>query len=76
MIRNFTTLLNAELRRKSSFLRRVHKSLDNLEDLEVEGKIILKWILIMLRDMDWVLMGQDRDKRLARVTSAMKLQRP
>ena len=31
---------------------------------------------VMLRGTDWILMGQNRDKRLALVTTAMKLQRP
>jgi hypothetical protein len=61
---NLTTLLSAELLRKSSFRRRVHKRLDHLEDLEVDGKIIFEWILNMLRGTDWILMGQDRDKWL------------
>jgi hypothetical protein len=76
MTSNLTALLNAELHRKSSFLRRAHKRLGHFEDLEVDGMIILKWILIILRGTDGILMGQDRDKRLALVTTSTQLQRP
>jgi hypothetical protein len=72
MTRNLTTLLIVEILKKSPFRRRAHKRLDHSEDLEVDGMIILKCILNMLRDTDWILKGQDRDKWLDLVKTAMK----
>jgi hypothetical protein len=36
---------------------------DHLEDLNVDGRVILKWIFKMWDDsMDWIGLTQDRDR--------------
>jgi hypothetical protein len=54
--RNLTTLITAELHRKRPLRRWADKTLDHLEDLEVDGIKILKRILNMLRGTDWIHM--------------------
>jgi hypothetical protein len=45
---------------------------DHLEDLDVDGRIILKWILKQwLGDMDWNALAQDRDSWWAHVNAVM-----
>jgi hypothetical protein len=60
-----------------NFVQRTHKSVytlqldfiflklirDHLEDLVVDGRTILKWILIDLgcENVDWIHLAQDRD---------------
>ena len=47
---------------------------DHLEDLDVGGRLILKWILKMWDDsMDWIDLTQDRDRRKAFVNAVMNL---
>jgi hypothetical protein len=36
----------------------------NLEDLEIGGRIVLKWILNRLDDMDWINLAEDSSEPL------------
>jgi hypothetical protein len=50
---------------------------DHLEDLGVDGRIILKWILEKLDvNMDWIDLAQDRDRWRAVVNAVMNLRVP
>jgi hypothetical protein len=45
---------------------------DHLQDLGVDGRIILKWIFKKWdRGMDWIDMAQDRDRWWAVVNAVM-----
>jgi hypothetical protein len=47
---------------------------DNLEDLGIVEKIILKWIRwTVLEDVDWIHLSQDRDRRQALLNTVMTL---
>jgi hypothetical protein len=43
--------------------------------LDVDGRIILKWILVM-EDVDWIHLAQDRDRRRDLVNIVMNLRVP
>jgi hypothetical protein len=49
---------------------------DHLEDPNVDGRIILKWISERLDGggMDWISLAQDRDRWRAIVNTVMNLQ--
>jgi transposase len=48
-----------------------------LEDPDVDGRIILKWIFDRFdRGIDWIDLAQDRDRWRAVVNTAMKLRVP
>jgi hypothetical protein len=50
---------------------------DHLEDLSVDGRIILKWILRSeMRGMDWIDLAQDRDRWRALVNAVINLRVP
>jgi hypothetical protein len=50
---------------------------DHLEGLGVDGKPVLKWMFEKLDGiMDWIDLGQDRDKRRALVNALMNLRVP
>jgi hypothetical protein len=50
---------------------------DHLEDPDVDGMIILRWILESgMWDMDWIDLTQDRDRWRALVNAVMKLRVP
>jgi hypothetical protein len=52
---------------------------DHLEDLDVDGRIILKWIFKKWDGdggMDWIDMAQDRDRWRALVSAVMNLRVP
>ena len=45
---------------------------DHLEGLDADGKIILKWIFKKWdRDMAWIDLAQDKDKRLTLVKATI-----
>jgi hypothetical protein len=48
---------------------------DHLEDPDVDGRIILKWIFKKWGggDMDWIDMAEDRDRWRAVVSAVMNL---
>jgi hypothetical protein len=47
---------------------------DHLEDPDVDGRIILKWIFKMwVGGMDWIDMAQDTDRWRAVVSAVMNL---
>ena len=48
-----------------------------MEDPDVDGRIILKWILRSeMVGMDWIELAQDRDRCRALVNAVMNLQVP
>jgi len=51
---------------------------DHLGDLDVDGRIILRWIFRQweVRGMDWIKLAQDRDKWRALVNTVMNLRIP
>jgi hypothetical protein len=50
---------------------------DHLEDLGVDGRIILRWIFRKWGgDMDWIDLDQDRDRWRALVNAVMKFHVP
>ena len=50
---------------------------DHLEDLDVNGRMILKWISKRgRRDVDWIELDQDKCGRLAIVNAVMNLRVP
>ena len=48
---------------------------DDLEDLGLDGRLILKWIVkkYVGRGMDWIDLAQDSDRLRALVNAAMNL---
>jgi hypothetical protein len=54
------------------------KERDQLEDPDVDGSIILRWIFRKLRSggVDWIELAQDRDRLRALVNAVMKLRVP
>jgi hypothetical protein len=46
------------------------------EDLGIEGKIILKWILNRIEDMVWIDLDQVRNKGRALVNNVMNIPIP
>jgi hypothetical protein len=46
---------------------------DHLEELGVDGNIILMRILKERKDLDWIKMTQNKDKRMALVNAEIKL---
>jgi hypothetical protein len=65
----WTTYLH--LLRSNIFLSRFF-----LKDLDVGGKIILKWILQRGGGMDWIVLAEDRDQWLVLVYRVMNLKVP
>ena len=62
----YTGLLRGKLRKR-----------DGLEDLGLDGSIILQWIFKKYKgDVDCFHLGQDRDKRRAVVKAVIKLRVP
>ena len=64
---------------KSAYSILVGKREENsyLEDLGVDGRIILRWIFRNWDEgMDWIDMAQDRDRWQALVNTVMNLQVP
>jgi hypothetical protein len=51
------------------------KGRDHAEDLDINGKIILEWILEKLgrENVDWIHLSQDRDHWQTPVNTVMKL---
>ena len=50
---------------------------DHLEDLDIYGSIILKWIFKKWNgEMDWIGLAQDRDRWWAVVNAVMNLRVP
>jgi hypothetical protein len=50
---------------------------DYLEDPDVDGRIILRWIFIKWDgDMQWIDLAQNRDRRRALVNAVMNIQVP
>ena len=49
------------------------KERDNLEDLRLDGRIILKWILKTDGDMDWTELAQERDECWAVVCAVVNV---
>jgi hypothetical protein len=53
---------------------------DHIEDLGIDGRVILKWILAKLgggkKGVDWMHLTQDRDQRQVLVNMVMKLKVP
>jgi hypothetical protein len=51
------------------------KGRDHLEDLGVDGKVVLKLIImdIGLEDLHWIHLAQDKDKRIALVNTVISL---
>jgi hypothetical protein len=48
--------------------------IDNLDDLGVDGRVILKWILITWDgNMNWIELAQDRERWRALVNTVMSL---
>ena len=61
----------------TSFLRVNLRETNQLEDLGVNGRIMLKFILRKWRGgMDWTDLFQDRDRLRAVVTAVMNLRVP
>jgi hypothetical protein len=54
------------------------KGIDHLEDMGVDGKIILEWILRETgrEILDWIQLAQDRDQWRAVLNTVMKLRVP
>ena len=46
----------------------------HLDDLGVDGRIILKWVFEQWGGMDWIDVIQDRDRWRALVNAVMNLQ--
>jgi len=58
-------------------LRRPLETSDHLEDLGVDGKIILEWILgKQWEGMDWIHLTRDRDQWRTLVNTVTKLRVP
>jgi hypothetical protein len=50
------------------------KPKDHLEDIGIDGKIILEWILEKVwKGVDWMHLNQDRDQCLAVVNRVMNI---
>jgi hypothetical protein len=50
---------------------------DHLEDIGVDGRIILKWIFRKsVRDVDWIGLAQERNRWRAVVNAVMKRRTP
>jgi hypothetical protein len=49
------------------------KGRDDAEDLGVDGKIILEWMLHRSRDVEWIHLAQDRDEWQALANTVMNL---
>jgi hypothetical protein len=50
---------------------------DHLQDLGVDGKVILKWVFKKWdRGMDWIELAQDTDRWWAVVNAVMNLRVP
>jgi hypothetical protein len=53
------------------------KGTNNSEDLDVDGKLILKWILRKRWEIvEWMHLAQDRDQWLALVNMTMNIRIP
>jgi hypothetical protein len=54
------------------------KEKDHVEDPEVDGRIILRWILRIVgcEGMDWIDLAQDRDRWPAFMNAVMNLRVP
>jgi hypothetical protein len=44
-----------------------------LENLGMNGRIIFKWILNVLEDVEWIILAQDSDKWRAVVSTVMNI---
>jgi hypothetical protein len=52
----------------------IHKGRDHLENLGIDGRIILKWILGKhFESVDWIHLAQDRDHLVGSCDMVMKL---
>jgi hypothetical protein len=52
------------------------KGRHNSEDSDVDGRIILKWILKKRESVDWIQLAQDRGQWRATVYTIMNLRAP
>jgi hypothetical protein len=65
--------MHGKMRTAPTFWLESLRGTDHLEDLDIDRRIILKWILGM-EAMDWIHLAQDRDWWQAVVTMIMNLQ--
>jgi hypothetical protein len=51
---------------------------DSLEELGIDGRITIKWVLkgIVLEDVEWINLAQDRNKCQAVVNTTMNFRVP
>jgi hypothetical protein len=66
------------LERYSGICLLIREGRDNLEDIDIDGRIILKWILSKrgCEIMNWILLFQDRTQWLALVNTVTNIWAP